>query len=233
MAERPDRNMVVLLHVPKTGGTSLNWWLREHLDLQAFSGPKQRLEPARLKKWSNQCGKEAHWRPDVVIGHNVPYMPGLAGVQWGIVLRHPADWLLSCYHNDAMRRPKKIGTFEEWYEHPGPNTVLPMAAKRHKLNHYLVRWFGAVPIHRKRDVLTNFWGVWTTEHLSDAMSQLSDYFQIPVEERHDRQAGMYDPVWDKTIPRHYALSDAIRARIEQENPRDMLLWQWALACGMV
>lgn len=221
--------MVVLLHVPKTGGTSLNWWLREHLDLESFSGEHQQVGPARLKEWSEQRGKDAHWRPDVVVGHNVAYVPGLAGVRWGIILRHPAEWLVSCYHNDAMRRPKQVGTFEQWYEQPGPNTVLPMAAKRHRLNHYLARWFGPVPMHRKRHVLEDFWGVWTTERLGEAVGQLAAYFQILAEERHDRVAGTHDPLWGTPVPRHYTLTDAMRARIERENPRDLALWQWARA----
>jgi len=218
-----DQKPLAILHVPKTGGTSLNMWLERHVTLAAYRGPHEQLYPAGLRRALDRPRAE---QPDVFFGHNIPYVRD-ADVRYVIVLRDPADWLVSCYHNDAMRRPRPMPAFDWWYEHTGPNTVLPMAEKNHRLNCYLTRWFGAIPMEDKKPILERFWLVTVTDRLDEHAPLIADYFGIENDMHRVRVSGTTDEYWKQPIPKTYTLTDAMRQRIYEENHRDYELYLWA------
>ena len=221
------RKLVALLHVPKTGGTSVSNWLQHHVAVDTFRSPWSWL-PANMLN----AMLKSTYPPDFIEGHNIAYVPQLE-VEWGIILREPAEWLVSVYHNDMMDREKRgeeVLEFDKWYDSEKDNYVLPLRANRNRFVKYLRRWFGKEATYTDmRKALDSFRFVFTTDNLSEDVKQLAEYLGVPADMEHVRKTGEYDPWFRNTITKRYTLADDMKAKIYRDNERDVELYQYGVS----
>jgi hypothetical protein len=205
---------VALLHVVKTAGSSLWAWIEKNAD-----------EVKRPEAWMF-ASVNGH---DYVQSHNLKWVPD-DGINYGIVLRDPADWYVSVYHHDAARREHHkfiVQDFERWYEEGGVNTVIPQDGNRNRMMYYCGRFCGS--LDRLEEMVRSCWFVSTAEHINEDHKQIADAFGI--EPGLGRERGVGSPVHrldNFPITRRFELTDEWRERIWEENPGDVALYQLAL-----
>lgn len=209
---------VILLHVPKTGGTSVYQWAARHLNASKYEFPWEWLPAQFIPSLMNY-----NHRPDIVTGHNVGFHPNYIG-QYAIIIREPASWLASVYNNDATNRD--VPDFETWYNQ-GANTVLPIQATRNRFCSYIrSRWIDA-DTDGIIKTLSKFRFVFTTENLKEDIKPLAERYGIEPDIGHTRKAGEHDAAWNDDIAKRYVLTAEMRERIYEENKDDVRLYQWA------
>lgn len=199
-------------HVIKTGGSTRAHHLREQLGEQFWDCEKQgyRSPPEHVR---------------VIMGHKLPFYKDSA--RRIVFLRNPASWLVSIYHHDAARGgPTASASFVEWYERGGIDTVNRAGGRFNRMCEWITRMFQVHPLQLVRDA----WFVGVTEHMDGDFAQLCRVFGLQDHGWQNwRVAGEWDPEDQKHIPRRYVLTPEMAARIVQENPADVVLYQTALA----
>jgi hypothetical protein len=226
-----DNYLYLLMHLPKTGGTTINAHLAEHLgfdDRFAHLGPwgnqtrEGRGDP-RVHDWP----AERLERLRVISGHLVhasvhQLVPGKTPRYFTFV-RQPAALAVSHYNHEASRIDDPPG-FWEWYEARPPNTQV--AAFEHQL--------GVVGIKEVTQRLKDFWYVGPTEWIDRDLPHILAEIGVPTEFTNRRVAGggadladVWPPIQDVTIVRHQEMTDEISERVTKRDALDARLHTFA------
>lgn len=207
MAKRKQPKPLKLLHVVKTGGTSIaDLMRRSTLPVWIENGRRQDEGALYFQ------GHDLKWEQE-------------DGVLYGIVIREPAEWYVSVYHHDMARKPGSEVPFAKWYETGGVNTVIPIGGTYNRQLGYAGRFCGGA--ENVFEMLRSLWWVGVTETLSHDVQRICDHFGIANDISRERAAGEYNEIDDFVIPKTFKLTDRWRERIRKENPRDYELYELA------
>jgi hypothetical protein len=142
------------------------------------------------------------------------------------VIRDPADWQVSIYHQ-AIRRMGSDMSFEAFYERTRNNPVNPCNGRYNRECIYFDRFFGCAP-QEVGGWLEKLWGVTVTDKLDEDLPLLFEYYGLPAAGyKNQRVTGEYDEIDKKMTPKVYTLTDEMRKRIYNENPLDVQLYELA------
>ena len=189
---------LAFMHVIKTGGTTL------------------------VSKFKEEMEGRFRWGHDFV--HNSWKDPDKL-IRWFTIIRDPADWLVSIYHQ-ATRRARQDIDFEHWYEIAAPNPCNPQKARYNRLSHYVSRFCG-YNFSGIYKLLDDCWGVTITTKLDEDLPRLIKYFGLTSGYTNERVTGEYDRFDKCMTPKKYKLKVKMRKRIYQENPEDVKLFEYA------
>ena len=222
----------VFLHLPKTGGTTINAHLYKHLEWDEefiHLGPwghRYRTENGRPRPEERSVEELARLR--VVSGHQARY--GMNELLVGrtprhlTILRDPADRVASVY-NYQMGKQEPVG-FWEWYRQYPKNNAF--------------RWFGKRlggprSMAEILDTLSGFWFVGTTDHLDQDLPHIFQAMGVPGQWVNRRVAGaepnlddVHHPDRERAILRRFVVDDEARELIHADNGRDVELYEFAL-----
>ncbi len=143
-----DRQLIVFLHVVKTGGTSIWTALRGQSWFQDLN-----VNP--LPDMGSVAFAQGH---RVTVGDLPPE------ARLFTVLRWPPAWYLSAYHHHAARLQhleSPVPTYQEWYDSHRGCSVLDIGGTD-RMYRWCRRHWGREPF----DVLQSAWAVLTTKHLT-------------------------------------------------------------------
>lgn len=184
------------LHIIKTGGTTLINKFKE--------------ENSALIKW----------------GHDILYKHAdITKVNVFTIIRNPADWQVSIYHQAKRRENFKAG-FEEFYEWRRNNKVNPEFGRYNRLCNYAKRFWQCEP-HEVINHLDDLWGVTVTDKLNQDLPLLFGYYGLSLAWRNCRVAGEWDTYDNAITPIDYVLTTETREKIYNENPLDVELYMRA------
>jgi len=226
-----DDFLYVFMHLAKTGGTTINIHLSQHL------GFDDRF--AHLGPWGNRARSEAGMpQPDdwparkrnrlkVISGHRVHATAHRLvegrNARYFTFLRDPVNLVVSQYNHDASRLEDPPG-FWEWYGERNPNPQLRWC------NHRL----GVANSKEVIERLEDFWFVGVTEQLDRDLPNIFEAIGVPAEWSNRRVAGgghdlegLWPPIEDVVIKRHQALTEEIRERVATDDHKDIWLHDWA------
>lgn len=228
----PEDHVYVFLHLPKTGGTTINGHLKHHMVWDeeivhlAGWGDRYRREAGRLPV--AERSPEERSRIRVITGHDAFYgihelVPGRTP-RYLFLSREPADRLASIYNFRAART--QVPDFWTWYRDQPVNPAFRWLRRR-------------IPDARSFDdvaeTLRGFWFVGATEHLGEDLPRLFANLGVPVTWVDRRVAGragdlggLDHPDEDRIVDRRVTVDDEMRARIRRENRRDARLHNLAL-----
>lgn len=166
-------------------------------------------------------------RESIISNHDMSCTADTLGlVNVFTVIRDPADWLVSIYHQ-AIRRMGVEMSFEKFYERTQNNPVNPCSGRYDRECRYFSRFFACDP----DEVvwwLPKLWGVTVTDKLDEDLPRLFEYYGLPATGyKNQRVAGEYDEIDREMTPKVYDLTDEMRDRIYNENPLDMQLYRLA------
>jgi len=229
----PADPIYAFLHVPKTGGTTINAHLRHRLgwdeEFVHLGGWGDRYRTAAGRRSPDRWSPEERARIRVCAGHQVGgAAEHLAGpdrsIRYFTILRDPADRIVSTY-NFRMATEDRVD-FWEWYSGYRPN-----AASR-----WLRRRLEAPPSTAALlEALRRFWFIGTTEHLDVDLPNLFSAMGVPGAWTKRRVAGaapdldnLDHPDAGRVIPRLITVDDEIRERLHADNRRDLRLYHFAL-----
>jgi len=226
----------VFVYQPKTGSSPLLAHLGIHLGWNegiVYLGPwgdHQRHRQARpnLSSWSTRRLRKIR----VLTGSSVSMTSHqVAGAEEGrylTVMRDPADRFVGDYnaHLEAGEDPPG---FFEWYE----------ARRVNQATRYFSGLFGVDSVDAVAERLRDFWFVSTTEHLNQDAPHLLRAMKVPEAwnsgqgregDLDDVEAS--DPADTARVEggaaAHTVITDEIRDRVYEENPRDLRLFKLAL-----
>ncbi len=237
-----DRYLYLFLHIPKTGGTTINWHLRQNLKYDEenihFAGAGDEYRRVHDRKPFGERSALERSRARVLCGHWVRYgdhelVPD-ADPRYFTILRDPADRIVSTYNFQMSSRSDATQPFESWYgDWP-----------RNKTFRWLRRRLGCDSVSEILDRLRSFWFVGVTEHLDEDLPKLFGTLGLPQQWTHMRlTADMDSPASasHKTHPfteaagetisrisRHLQITPELREQIYHDHPRDLRLYQFAL-----
>lgn len=208
--------MIYHLHVVKTAGTTVFVHLKNHVP--GF----RRIDIEEVK---NGC---------ILSGHEVRYGMHKAykdpDPKYMMVLRDPAEWLLSMYNQDLSRSNKKI-SFEDWYESTGPNSVTPYRVRRNRLWEYVRKMLNVKTVDQAESILKTMWFVSVTECFDYDFGILCDYLCIPRGWEDYNVAGRSkDKDTGCTLHKHYTLPYEMRKKIYKENEDSTRIYEIAKRC---
>lgn len=235
------RAVYLFIHVPKTGGSTINRHLRTHLEfdnefvhLGAWGNSFR--EANDLPPWRERTGVERA-RARVLAGHEVTVgdhdqVPG-AEARYLTILRDPADRILSAY-NFQMHQQQTYEPFWEWYE----------SYPRNNAYKWLKRAFGLegdLPPSAVMERLDRLWFVGVTEHLDDDLPHLFHKIGVPqrwVDQRRTlaesdddavptAQRGPMVRYLGNVVGRQLEMTDELRERLWDLNKRDLKLYRHA------
>lgn len=171
---------------------------------------------------------------DYLQSHTMQWSPDDSAL-YGIVLRDPADWLVSVYHHTINRvRFSSYGdgaggpSFEVWYDWAGEEPTLHTTVTRNRMATYLGRFAGSPRMADIAAMLRSIWWVAVTETLNDDWRVIAKYLHIPPAIGKERAAGGFDTIENHPTETWYSLTDNMRDRIYEENKRDCKLYAIAL-----
>jgi hypothetical protein len=225
--------LYVILHLPKTGGTTITGHLSQHLPPQEvlFLGPKALQERQEKGLAPPEEWPEERLAPiRVIAGHGadatshslLPSRP----VRQVTIVRDPAPLMVSRFNFDVSRSGEAM-RFEDWYPGQRPNPTLRR----------LRRLLGEQDLDGVASALEGFWFVGVTEHLDDDLPHLFSAIGVPPAWTNRRVAGGGKDVAELDLPgaaeavaieRHATLTDHIRDRVHQDHARDLRLYRLAL-----
>ena len=183
-----------------------------------------------LKGYSCDENKLNKNKTVLMAGHLVHYgihkeYPGRL-YKYMTIMRDPAEWLLSVYNQDESR--KKTGRdFEEWYNDSTPNTVCPLNSKRNKMLSFACWLFNARSLEECKKVLNECWFVGLTKNLDRELRLLSYYLGINDKWENYRRSGEYDEIEKIQLNTYRFIDKDLRAKIYNENPLDIELYNYA------
>ncbi len=229
------------LHVPKTGGTTINGHLSRHL---AFDdtfvllnrwGRSYRRREGRLPLEERTPEERARIR--CLVGHRVWYgvhelVPGRAP-RYVTVLRDPAAQILSRYNFDRSRARTSL-PFEAWYaerfgsEHarnPQVRFLADRYAGTDSERDLTQAYFSAVALLRR------CWFVGVTAHLDDDLPHLFAAMGVPTTWDDYRRVGSGHrllgvpghPRAHDALRRYVTLDNALRERLNADHAADLAL----------
>lgn len=233
----------VFLHVPKTGGSTINAHLRQHLEYDSVfvhlggDGELYRQE-AGLEPWEDRSDDDRN-RARVLTGHRSSYgihklVPGRPA-RYLTIQREPAARIMSTY-NFRMQRFGLDLSFEDWYAGFARN-------KAFKWMRQLLDLRGTSDFAPVADRIRTFWFVGVTEHLDDDLPYLFDHFGVPSDTWQNQRVAIDNDArvaeslslptqarWQKGNPtlKRMELTPDLRERINQDNKRDLKLYELAL-----
>lgn len=233
----------VFLHVPKTGGSTINRHLKMNLEYdETFvhlggGGARYREEMDR-PDWEDRSPEERN-RARVLTGHRARYgihqlVPDRTP-RYVTVQREPAARIMSTY-NFRMQRFDVDEDFDEWYaQYPRNNAFKWM---RNALNLPGSQSFAEVA-----DRVRELWFVGVTEHLNDDLPDLFRHFGAPSDAWINQRTSTPDETqveeslqlpkadrWTKGNPtlQRETLTPELRERLNGDNKRDVKLYELAL-----
>lgn len=238
-----QRPLLIFMHLPKSGGTTVSAHLARHLtmdeDFIEFSnwGEVYRRENCRTPFARRALAERQNAR--VLAGHNVNYgihllCPGRVP-RYLTSVREPAERCVSAY-NFQHSRGHAPACFEEWYD------------TQYRINRRssTVRFFAERGSHSEledagnrqmldmaKTLLRQFWMVTTTCQLDELLSEICQSLDIPMDWQNQRVAGVSGPLdlpnhpyQGERIRRYQTLDDEIRQRVYTDFPHDLELYQW-------
>jgi hypothetical protein len=224
--------LYLFIHLPKTGGTTINGHLARHLAWDE--------EVVHLGPWGDRR-RDQEGRPDptgwpagawervrAVVGHGVDGSTAdlVAGreARYFTVIREPAERLVSLYNFQVSRSGTDLG-FWEWHERFGAN----------RMTRRLRKALDAGSPAELRDTLRRFWFVGVTEHLHDDLPHLFAAIGVPVTWTNRRVTGAGDDLDDLDMGRemyplrhHIEATDELLDLLRERNARDLRLYEFAL-----
>ena len=227
-----SHSLYVFMHLPKTGGTTINGHLYDHM---AWDD-----EVLHLGKWGNryreregrpsleQRSAEERSRVRVITGHGTYFgihqMFGDRPPRYLTIVRDPADRIVSTYNFRAARGGED--DFWTWYAGFPRNAGLKWLRKR--LN-------GPRTAGEILEALRGFWFVGATEHLDEDLPDLFATLGLPTEWRNRRVAGadgdlkgLDHPDEGRRVAKRMIVNDDLRARLHEDNAKDLRLYRFAL-----
>ncbi len=241
--KRPqDRYLYLFLHIPKTGGTTINWHLRENLvyDEESihFGGAGDTYRQIHDRKPFEERSALERSRARVLSGHRLHYgdhelVPD-ADPRYFTIFRDPADRIVSTYNFRMSTGNHAPQSFESWYgDWP-----------RNKTFKWLRHRVGCHSMPEMLDRLRSFWFVGVTEHLDEDLPKLFAQLGLPQQWANMRlSADMDSPAsashatnpfaearGEKSarISRHLQITPELRERIHNDHRRDLRLHRFAL-----
>lgn len=224
-------HLYVFMHLPKTGGTTINGHLHDHMEwdtevvhLGAW-GKRFREREGRLPLEKRPAEERSRVR--VITGHGAYF--GIHQLVEGsrprylTVLRDPADRIVSTFNFRAAQGG--ADDFWSWYDGFPRNAGLKWLRKR--LN-------GPQTMGEVIEALRGFWFVGVTEHLDDDLPGLFRVLGLPTAWRNRRVAGaegdlagLDHPDEGRRVARRMVVDEDLRARLHRDNPRDVRLYRFA------
>lgn len=231
----------IFVHMPKTGGTTINGhlslnmdWDEEFIHLGPW-GKKYRQREGRSDPFNRSTEDRAAVR--VLAGHHVRW-----GVeeQFGVardaryitIFREPAARFVSHYnfvHSHSKFAGQPVPSFWEWYEKKKRNPMTKFMKQRLD-----AKGGGLKRLLRRLD---KFWFVGVTEHLNEDLPHLFREIEVPEEWKNLRVAGESERDTVRSMIGHHPdrrkivvfqqLTPEISERVAAENPRDMKLFDYA------
>ena len=226
-----DDFLYVFMHLPKTGGTTVNAHLARTL------GFDDRF--AHLGPWGNSARAETGMpQPDewptkkrqrlrVISGHRVHatthWLVEGREARYFTFLRDPPGLAVSQYNQDASRLEEPPG-FWEWYRDRSPNPQYRWCLHR----------LGGASYDETITALGGFWFVGVTEQLDQDLPHIFDAIGVPTEWVNRRVAGgghdladVWPPIEDPVITRHQKLTNEISERVLHDDHEDIRLHSYA------
>lgn len=227
------QSVYLLAHLPKTGGTTINVHLSEHLEwdeefihLGGWGDHRRRSE---RRPPLDERSPEQLSRVRVVSGHDVDAATHLlfpdAEARHVTILREPAARLVSMYNYRMSAPDARVVPFEAWYDEVPSNPATGWLRRR---------FARGLSFPDLLDALRGFWFVGTTEHLDVDLPFLFAAIGVPPGHDRKRVAGGGDGLEGLDFPddRREVLvrtevDDAIRDMVASDHPKDMRLWRFA------
>lgn len=210
-----DKVKYFFLHVVKTGGTTLFKHIEKHI-------PNCRrlnisTKPESIDYFvSGHCysiNLETHKQFKDIEARHI------------IIIRDPADWLLSVYNHDMSRRDSII-PFREWYDSGEPNTVIPGPTRaRDRMTAYLENLFCCEGVENIIYHLQNsFYRVFITDKLNKDLPKFCKELGIPSDIEARRVAGQYSKEDEQIIEKLEVITPELRNMIYKQNTQDLKIY---------
>ena len=231
--EQGPEPVYFVLHVPKTGGMTVEQHLVDH------SPPGAVWRPLSRRRWRREHGEEPQLPPEpdklrAVIGHHLrrpleALFPGRE-IRRAVVLREPLGFYLSVYNWTMVTRIREGGravSFRAFYA-----TLSRDMVARFLLTHWLEIGYGRLAFMsgRRKYALINaalkdFWFVGETGQLDRLIGALSAELDVPATAEARNTAAW----WNARIPWRPLVIDDIPAELSAaviaDNPLDHALWR--------
>jgi hypothetical protein len=217
-ATTADPAIYVLMHLPKTGGTTVNAHLAEHLGFdEGF---------AHLGPWGNQARSEIDMpHPDEWPDEKLSRLRAISGHRVHGSIHHLiGDREVRYYTFFRDSRVEDPPPFWEWYEAREKDPQFNWC--RHRLG---VERFGEVI-----SGLNEFWFVGITERLDRDLPHIFEAIGVPAEFASRRTTGggddladVWPPIDDVVIRRHQKRTPDVRDRVNAEHKLDARLHKYA------
>lgn len=234
----------IFIHLPKTGGTTINAHLYQHcvwdktfIHLGDWGNAYRKT--TKQKSFGERTAQERS-QIAVLSGHRTYYgvhraIPNKTARYFTIV-RDPADRCVSLYNFERSRGEKETD-FETWY-----TNRYPLHYRRFPC-HFLaerVMNLRLPPNHAQNlrlscQLLDLCWHVGLTEQLDQELNYIFSAMGLPLDWKNCRVAGQADnPLGglsylehDEVIQKYYELDSAMRTRIYEEHTWDVRLYEYA------
>jgi hypothetical protein len=237
-----DSHVYVFLHIPRTGGTTINGHLRQHLvfddEFVHLGGLGDAYRRDHGLPPFTQRDDDRRGRARVLSGHRVRYgvhdlVPGREP-RYITILRDPADRIVSAYNYRMAIGDVEYQEFDAWYE----------AFPRNHMFKWLRRGLGVETMDEVLAMLRTFWFVGATEHLDEDLPHLFRAIGTPetwhnlrvtpdegavVTKSHETHPfGLNVDKRGLRITRRASVTPELRELIHNDNRRDVRLHRFAL-----
>jgi hypothetical protein len=203
------------LHVVKTGGTTIGFHLKKNLD--GYRDANLNREASQSDVWIS-----GHvW--NLYYGEHNKYKD--KEPKYILIIRNPADWLVSMYHQDIYRKKAEV-SFETWYNNPGQNTVYPLQFNRNRLFEYIRCFLKVRKMEIVKRILKGFWFLGLTEELDEDLPDIFIKLGISLAYKKERATGEYSKADNGIIEKKYTLTDRMRNQIYKDNEKDMEIFDY-------